>query len=107
MYVSRSLSTAALEVLVHAGNPDAIPRDELAIRVLIPNDMRIERVELEDLPAGWQEPDHPSCVTLGDSWLRSGLTAVLEVPSAVVPIDRNLVLNPKHPESQHSISSKV
>ena len=96
VYVSRSLATAALEVMVHAGTPRAIPRDELAIRVVIPEDMAIERVAVCDLPRAWHEPESHACRRIGDLWLENGHTAVLDVPSAVVFEERNLVLNPRH-----------
>ena len=95
---SVNLSTAALEILAHAATPRAIPRDELAIRVVIPDDMAIERVEIPQLPRDWQEPSHPACQALGDAWIKRNRSAVLDVPSAVVPQDRNVVLNPRHPD---------
>lgn len=76
--------------------PRAIPQDELAIRVSIPDDLKIDRVETGDLPNDWQELDHPACVAIGDAWIDKARSAVLKVPSAVVPQDYNLVLNPKH-----------
>jgi len=82
--------------MVHAGTPRAIPRDELAIRVEIPEDMGTLHVSVSDLPHDWQELDHASCLAIGDKWIQQSRYAVLDVPSAVVPEDRNLVLNPKH-----------
>jgi RES domain-containing protein len=34
----------------------------------------------------------------GSKWLRAGRTAVLEVPSAIVPSEKNYLINPGHPE---------
>ena len=98
VYASKYVSTAALEILVHAGSPRAIPKDELAIRVVIPDDMAIQHVSVSELPPNWRELNHPACLALGDAWIESGRFAVLDVPSAVVPEDRNVVVNPKHPD---------
>lgn len=98
VYVSSSISTAALEVLVHAGTPRALPRDEIAIRVVIPDALPRSRVEIDELPDDWQRPDHPACLAIGDGWLVSGRSAILDVPSAVIPTERNFVLNPLHRE---------
>jgi RES domain-containing protein len=98
VYVSLSLSTAALEIMVHCASPAAIPNDEQAIRVVVPDKIRVLRIELDDLPDDWQELDNPACVAIGDAWIQTAQTAVLDVPSAVVPQERNLVLNPKHPD---------
>lgn len=96
VYAATSLSTAALEVLVHAGTPEAIPNDELAIKIIIPANIAKQSINISDLPNDWQELNHPACLSLGDTWLDENRTAVLDVPSAVVPQERNVVLNPKH-----------
>jgi RES domain-containing protein len=35
---------------------------------------------------------------LGTAWARKGTTAVLAVPSAIVPRERHYLLNPAHPD---------
>ncbi len=35
----------------------------------------------------------------GDEWLRAGRTALLRVPSAIVPATWNVLLNPQHPDN--------
>ena len=96
VYLSRSLATAALEILVHAGSPRSIPLDELAIKVLIPNDLPMDRIGLDQLPRDWHRPDHPACRRIGDVWLAGRRTAILDVPSAVVSEERDLIINPLH-----------
>ena len=41
---------------------------------------------------------HPSTLHIGSRWVREQASAVLEVPSAIVPIESNFLLNPAHPE---------
>lgn len=96
MYLSSSLSLAALEYLVHVDIEDA-PSDLVAIEVDVPRGVREDRVLVSELPSDWnQVADHPECVRRGDLWLREGRTALLRVPSAVVPIEANVLLNPGH-----------
>ncbi len=97
VYVASHLSLAALELLANA-TFDTLPSDYIAIELEIPSDLAIERVDVPALPSGWQEPDHPACAACGDSWLRRGRTVVFDVPSAVLPVERNFVLNPAHPD---------
>jgi RES domain-containing protein len=34
---------------------------------------------------------------LGDAWVKAGNSVILAVPSAIVPNELNLLLNPRHP----------
>lgn len=50
------------------------------------------------LPSGWRAFPWPdSTQRLGQLWFEEGQSAVLEVPSAVVPTEKNYLLNPEHP----------
>lgn len=52
-----------------------------------------------DLPADWRnEPIPPSTQAVGETWLREGETLALQVPSAVVPPETNVAINPHHPD---------
>jgi RES domain-containing protein len=98
VYTSATLSLASLEVLVHVTEEDW-PDDLCAVPAEVAPDMKIQEVKREQLPSGWRR--FPAPVTLrrfGDNWLESGETAVLAVPSAVIPIEKNYLLNPSHPE---------
>ncbi|HEY0142631.1 MAG TPA: RES family NAD+ phosphorylase [Thermoanaerobaculia bacterium] len=95
VYTSASASLAALEIVVH------VPRSELLASYVVfacelPESL-ITRIALRDLPPKWQtSPVPPDAQAIGDEWLRSGRSAVLEVPSAVVESESNYLLNPAH-----------
>jgi len=96
VYLSSSLSLAALESLVHV-DIDEAPSDLVAIEAEVPRGVREDCVLVSELPSGWNHgADHPECVRRGDLWLRAGRTALLRVPSAAVPIESNVLLNPAH-----------
>jgi RES domain-containing protein len=99
VYTSTTLALAALEYLVHV-DPEDVPADLIAMRIEIPDDLPDERVSASDLPADWNEaPDHPACVRCGDAWAKGASTAILRVPSAIVPEEENLLFNPRHPDA--------
>ena len=59
----------------------------------------IEHVDVGALPARWAAVPAPDeLAALGTEWLTSRRGVALSVPSAVIPIERNLLLNPLHPE---------
>ena len=97
VYTSSSLSLATLEVMVHLEDPDAFVRLFSWIPLEIPGDC-VERVNPDQLAPGWlSDETNSSSQTVGDKWLRSMRTVVLEVPSVVTPGEWNYLLNPAHP----------
>jgi RES domain-containing protein len=102
VYTASSAALAALEVLVHV-DPLMAPADLRLLAIELPDHLSIEVLEPITLPEGWHSVPAPAPAalqTIGSSWLTSGRTAALNVPSAVVTIERNFLLNPRHPEVQ-------
>jgi RES domain-containing protein len=98
VYVSETLSLAALELLVHC-DPALLPDDLVSVRAEIPDGLAITRVEVEGLPRGWRRSPPPDALAaIGTDWARGASSAALSVPSALVPGERNLLLNPAHPD---------
>ena len=100
VYTASSAALAALELLVHV-DPLTAPADLRLLAIELPDDLSIEVLEPITLPEGWHSVPAPAALqTLGSSWLTSGRTAALNVPSAVIKVERNILLNPRHPEVQ-------
>jgi RES domain-containing protein len=98
VYASESLALAALELLVHAA-PSLLPEDLVAIAADVPDSVAIETLEVKDLPRDWRAYPAPDALAeRGSAWAGSGRTAVLAVPSAVVPRERNFLIHPGHPD---------
>jgi RES domain-containing protein len=49
------------------------------------------------LPANWSS-DHGHTRPLGTTWLSGKKSVALVVPSVVIPLERNILLNPEHPD---------
>jgi len=100
VYTASSAALAALEVLVHV-DPLTAPSDLRLLAIEIPDDLKFEIFEPITLPVGWHSVPAPAALqTLGSSWLTSGRTAALMMPSAVINVELNVLLNPRHPEMQ-------
>jgi RES domain-containing protein len=100
VYTSATLSLAALEYLVHVQIED-VPDDLVALGIDVPDGASVQDVAPADLPADWNRVvDHPACSALRDRWARDGAALVLRVPSAIIPHERNLLLNPRHPQME-------
>lgn len=93
VYTSDSLALAALEVLVHLPR---IERQKGSLPAYLAVGMDIPDHLIHD-------PGHPPSIpseetqVLGDAWLRSISSLALFVPSRVIPLERNVLLNPRHP----------
>ena len=90
IYTSDSLALAALELLVHLDPNHPIP-DLVAIPVVIPTAL------IEMAPSRI-----PESLTLsrsfGDAWADGMRSPAMAVPSIIIPMERNILLNPAHPE---------
>ncbi len=96
VYTSATLSLAASELFVHL-DPDQTPADLVSISAEIPEDARIREVRVAELPRDWRSYPAPEALALlGSAWADSLDTAVLAVPSAVIPLERNYLLNVRH-----------
>ena len=96
VYTSCSKALAALEHLVHL-NPPVLFK-YVAIRIQF-DDALIETFPAKALPLDWQtEPPPPSTKAIGDAWVRSVRSAVLTLPSVIIPGELNHLLNPAHPD---------
>jgi RES domain-containing protein len=96
VYVSASQSLALLENLVHV-NP-AVPIKLVAFHIKFPSAL-VKVLDLADLPSNWAESPAPvASQKVGDAWVAAGDSAVLALPSVIVPGERNYLLNPAHPD---------
>jgi RES domain-containing protein len=103
VYTSESLALATLEVFVHTES-NAIPL--ISIRALLADTIPVEEINIDDLPSNWQEDSaYSSLQIIGEDWLKSTRTALLKVPSVIIPFEYNYILNPKHPDLKISIDS--
>ena len=70
----------------------------VGIPVRIPPNLIID-LPLDRLPSDWNSrPVSPSIKSVGDRWAKKRESAVLKVPSVVVPEEYNYLLNPNHPD---------
>jgi RES domain-containing protein len=95
VYTSQSLSLALVEVLVHL-QESAVLIAYSSIRVEFDETLMTD-VDPADLPPNWREfPAPPETRAIGDAWVADARSVVLRVPSAVVPVEFNYLVNPQH-----------
>jgi RES domain-containing protein len=99
VYTAGSAALAALEMLVHLGRASI-----LQAYVLIPcgfDEALVSKLDRARLPKSWRAyPAPPELQLIGDEWVKSDTSAVLDMPSAVIETDSNFLLNPRHRDFQ-------
>ena len=102
-YTSEYVSLAMIEYFVHVSVDDP-PRDLVLITAEIPDGTSRRIVKIPDLPPDWRRtPSPPELSAIGDKFALEAKEAILIVPSAIVPLEANWLINPQH-ESFRNIS---
>lgn len=96
IYTAESRALACLENIVHRSSK-GLQNHFRVMLINIPDNLLIKNITETDLIKDWKDFNKMTFTqSLGDNWIRSGETAVLKVPSAVVTGDSNYLLNPAH-----------
>lgn len=100
IYAAENCSLACLENLVHR-NGFGNDANYSLLTISFPNSVEAFEIHANELPIGWNdvtENGHLICRTIGDNWIRNQNSAILFVPSAIIPNERNVLINPNHPD---------
>lgn len=95
VYTAGSQSLAMLELLVQ---DDPLRAHYVMIPATFSARLKVEHITLDDLPDDWRSPgSREELQAMGADWCRRSSSAVLAVPSSVIPSETNYLLNPLHP----------
>ena len=99
-YASEHPGVAALEKLVWLeAYENARASEYVLVSLRLDAARHVETISLDVLPDGWDAFPHPAATQeIGTRWFDGMRSVVLEVPSAVMPIARNYLINPFHPD---------
>lgn len=113
VYTSSSVALAVLETVVHFAVRASEQANRYLIEVAVPRAIHDARQVLtvnqlqRDFPFWEAVPFAEALQAVGDNWVESGVSALLELPSAIVPYrgvpDCNLLINPAHPDAEHIV----
>lgn len=96
VYASTSAAGAVLEFLAHLEGDS--PEDLVIVTAMLPGE---SVTHVDTLPPQWRErPYRDDVRAVGDAWQRSRHWLALEVPSVLCGPERNVLINPEHPDAQ-------
>ena len=98
LYASASLSLAVLEMLVHLNTEELMSAYSFA-SLRFDEKLVMPVGDFQKLPSKWSDSPVPLAVQeIGDQWARSNASAVLKVPTSLLPGEFNYIVNVEHPE---------
>lgn len=107
VYCSTSIALATLET-VHYLRGGGLPFNRYLVRIAIPDVVWNARQVLDPFPGGWGAiPAGLAGKRAGDGWIAAGKSALLLVPSVIVPDEYNVLLNPRHADAAAVTASTV
>jgi RES domain-containing protein len=102
VYLAEHPALALLETFVHLEiDPEDFPKDYTLICVDVSNSVTIEELSEEELDTRAPAWRHMPAITrvMTSSWFEEKRSALLRIPSVVVPNAANYLLNPLHPDA--------
>lgn len=109
VYAAASRALACLETLVHLAS-GGLPLNRYLVEISIPDPVwaAAQRESPASLPVGWDaQPASRASIGFGTGWLRSKASALLLIPSAIVPEEFCVLVNPSHPDSASMVATKT
>lgn len=98
IYTASSRALACLENLVHRSG-EGLNSQFKTLVIEIPDLLEIYKIHHRDLPKQWAEFNGQRRTKfIGDNWVKQGECCVMSVPSAIIPEERNYLINPGHPK---------
>jgi len=95
IYLASSRSLAVLEVLVHLP-PLMVPDNYCLVEIEVP-EHSVTNVSIAELPGNWKDISPPIALRqIGDEFLKKQVHLLMKVPSSIVPMEYNYLLNPWH-----------
>ncbi len=96
LYTSESRALALAEYWVHV-HPSDLPTDACVVEIGVSDTASMMSMPLSSLPEKWRAgPPLTSLRQAGDQWVLNKQSLILQVPSAVMPLESNYILNPVH-----------
>lgn len=109
LYCAENIALACLETFVHVKSA-GLPLNRYLVRIEIPDAIwsAAAKVAVTTAPIGWDAlPTGKVSLDAGDAWVASGVSALLLVPSVIVPEEQNVLINPLHADTKDITVTKL
>lgn len=105
-YSSENIALAVHETVVHLRS-GGVPLNRYLVRIDVPDDVWAARQVLTP-PVGWDAlPAGMISMQAGEAWLLTKVSALLVVPSVIVPEESNVLINPLHSDAARIVATAL
>jgi len=107
IYTAESRSLACLEALVHMSQAEFLIKRKIVL-IEISKTIAPQIIDKSSLPRDWRQyPPFLKLADIGTQWAVSMKSLLLQVPSAVVPDEFNILINPAHRDMKFVTVAKI
>ena len=105
LYTGSSRSLSSLELIVHKGTVKPALLYKVMVISIADDDYLTKQIQIKDLPINWRSfTAYSNLQNIGSDWYTVQESLVLKVPSAVIPIEYNYMINTEHPDFHSKVS---
>lgn len=98
VYTTSSLALAFVEIIPSL-RKNVIPKSYVSLYINIDDAVSQKEIKRDDFPLDWKEEKTRNWfIETGDQWLKERKELLLIVPSVIIPEEKNILINPHHPE---------
>ncbi len=99
LYTGSSRSLSSLELIVHKGAVKPVINYKVMVISIADEDYLIKQIQIKDLPTNWRSfTAYSTLQNIGSDWYSTQESLILKVPSVVIPVEYNYMINTEHPE---------
>lgn len=105
IYAGSSRSLSSLELIVHKGAVKPAFLYKVMVISIADDDYLIKQIKINELPINWRSiAAYSELQNIGSDWYNTRESLVLKIPSAIIPLEYNYIINTEHPEFSTKIN---
>jgi len=105
IYTGSSRSLSSLELIAHQNAVLPSLKYKVMIISIADEQKLFSEISINSLPVKWRGMDaYPELQQLGSDWYQSNKSLILKVPSAVIPMEYNYIINTRHPDFKNNVT---
>ncbi|MBO9619019.1 MAG: RES family NAD+ phosphorylase [Niabella sp.] len=107
IYSGSSRALSALELVVHRSGIQLYESYKVLIIEINARAADIKEIKPGDLPVNWQSiAAYTHLQKIGSDWYNEKKKLLLKVPSAIIPMEHNFLINTRHPKFETHVKIK-